>query len=90
MIKLEKIIYENIKELANNKRLFDSNHLLEIIQYWEIWDNKEEIDGEIHFLMSMPNIIVKFGRYIPNQQSRKDEILGVVLASPNQYAERIS
>ena len=44
VLKLEKIIYEKIKELANNKRLFDSNHLLEIIQYWEIWGNKEEID----------------------------------------------
>ena len=43
-LKLEKIIYEKIKELANNKQLFDSNHLLEIIQYWEIWGNKEEID----------------------------------------------
>ena len=44
VLELEKIIYEKIKELANNKQLFDSNHLLEIIQYWEIWGNKEEID----------------------------------------------
>lgn len=44
VLKLEKIIYEKIKELANNKQLFDSNHLLDIIQYWEIWGNKEEID----------------------------------------------
>lgn len=43
-LKLEKIIYEKIKELANNKQLFDCNHLLDIIQYWEIWGNKEEID----------------------------------------------
>lgn len=35
------------------------------------------------------NIIVKFGRYIPNQESHYDEILGVNLASPNQYAKHI-
>ena len=38
------MIYGKIKELANNKQLFDCNHLLDIIQYWEIWGNKEEIN----------------------------------------------
>lgn len=36
------------------------------------------------------NIIVKFGRFIPNQESHFDNVLGVELASPNQYAKRIS
>ena len=36
------------------------------------------------------NIIIKFGRFIPNQQPHYDEILGVKLVSNNQYAERIS
>ena len=36
------------------------------------------------------NIIFKVGRFIPNQQPRYDEILGINLASMNQYAERIS
>ena len=36
------------------------------------------------------NIIFKLGRFIPNQKSRYDEVLGVKLASDNQYAERIS
>lgn len=36
------------------------------------------------------NIIIKFGRFIPNQEKHYDEILGVELASPNQYARRIS
>lgn len=44
VLKLEKLIYEKIKELANNKQLFDCNHLLDIIQYWEIWGNEEEIN----------------------------------------------
>lgn len=36
------------------------------------------------------NIIVKFGRFIPDQESHYDEVLGINLASPNQYARRIS
>lgn len=36
------------------------------------------------------NIIIKFGRFIPNQEKRFDEVLGVYLASDNQYAKRIS
>ena len=36
------------------------------------------------------NIIIKFGRFVPNQQPHYDEVLGVKLASDNQYAERIS
>lgn len=50
----------------------------------------EEIDGEIHFLMSLPNIIVKFGRFIPDQEPHMDPVLGVNLASDNQYAVQIS
>ena len=33
------------------------------------------------------NIVVKYGRYVPNQQPHFDETLGVELASDNQYAE---
>lgn len=35
------------------------------------------------------NIIIKFGRYIPNQTPHYDEILGIMLASDNQYAKKI-
>lgn len=36
------------------------------------------------------NIIIKYGRFRPNQQPHYDEVLGVKLVSDNQYAERIS
>lgn len=49
-----------------------------------------EISDELARLAELKNIIVKFGRYIPNQVSVYDEILGVTLASPNQRAVRIS
>ena len=52
--------------------------------------NKNEIDYIIPLLQEYKNIIVKFGRYIPNQQPHYDPVLGVYLASDNQYAEKIS
>ncbi len=51
---------------------------------------KEEIKEYIDKLKAFPNIIVKFGRYIPNHEKHFDEVLGIYLASDNQYAERIS
>ena len=52
--------------------------------------NKLEILDKIEILKHFKNIIIKFGRYIPNTQSHYDDILGVTLASENQYAEKIS
>lgn len=49
-----------------------------------------EIKHEIEELKKYENIIIKYGRYIPNQEKHYDEVLGVYLASDNQYAERIS
>lgn len=52
---------------------------------------EEEIDKEIlNWLDLYGNIIIKFGRFIPNRPIRYDEILGVTLASDNQYAKRLS
>ncbi len=52
--------------------------------------NKNEILKEIRILREFPNIIIKFGRFKPNDVHKFDEILGVTLASANQYAEKIS
>ena len=49
-----------------------------------------EIEKELKLLKTFSNIIIKFGRYIPDRPSRYDEVLGVTLASDNQYAEKIS
>ena len=51
---------------------------------------KEEIADKIALLSKYKNIIIKYGRYIPDQKKHYDEVLGVYLASENQYAERIS
>lgn len=51
---------------------------------------KEEIADKIDILKRYPNIIIKFGRYLPGYEKHYNDLLGVCLASPNQYAERIS
>ena len=51
---------------------------------------KEEIVDKIALLSKYKNIVIKYGRYIPRQEKHYDEVLGVYLASSNQYAERIS
>ena len=51
---------------------------------------EKEIENQLQYLRAYRNIIVKFGRFIPNRQSHYDDVLGVRLASENQYARRIS
>lgn len=51
---------------------------------------EKEITEQINQLAQFSNIIIKFGRFIPNQSSHLDAVLGINLASPNQYARRIS
>ena len=50
----------------------------------------DEVSTILDRLREFDNIIVKFGRYIPNMNSRFDDVLGVHLASDNQYAVKIS
>ena len=51
---------------------------------------KKEIADKLSLLSKYKNIVIKYGRYIPRQEKHYDEVLGVYLASSNQYAERIS
>ena len=51
---------------------------------------EKEIDKQIKELQVFKNIIIKVGRYLPNQNVHFDELLGVNLASDNQYAIKIS
>lgn len=51
---------------------------------------EDEIEDKINQLKQYKNIIVKFGRFVPNQEKHKDSLLGIYLASFNQYAIKIS
>lgn len=44
--------------------------------------------GYLDILKQLSPIVIKFGRYKPDRRNRYDEILGVNLASDNQYAIR--
>ena len=51
---------------------------------------KDEVKDQLEQLKKFENIVVKFGRFIPRCERHFDNVLGVYLASPNQFAERIS
>lgn len=52
---------------------------------------KEEINpDQLKELSKYPDIYIKWGRYLPNQSIHFDEVLGVNLASDNQYAQKFS
>lgn len=54
--------------------------------------NRDEIESKVCALRDIiedNKLIIKFGRFIPDSESRHDDVLGVVLQSDNQYAEVI-
>jgi pyruvate-formate lyase-activating enzyme len=50
----------------------------------------EEIQDKLDLLIQYDNIIVKFGRFKPGLEEVYDPILGVMLASDNQFARKLS
>lgn len=50
----------------------------------------DEIKESLDKLRKYDNIIVKYGRFLLNKPSRYDEVLGITLASDNQFAEVLS
>ena len=62
----------------------------DIVIYTGYTESEVRLMGQYDVLRQHKNIVIKFGRFIINQPSHYDEVLGVELASPNQYAERIS
>lgn len=77
--------YDQLLELIQKFRAATDDDIVIYTGYY-----KNEIETYINKLSHFKNIIVKFGRFIPDTEKRYDEVLGVMLASNNQYAERIS
>lgn len=81
--------FDQFEELHNLIHYFRENNCEdEFVIYTGYYP--EEIEGYVYFLKMFKNIIIKFGRYIPNRNNKYDEILGVTLASDNQFARKIS
>lgn len=51
--------------------------------------NVSETWDKIRKLYKFKNLIIKFGRFLPDSKSRYDEVLGVTLVSDNQMAMTI-
>ena len=64
---------------------FRHNHADDIVIYTGY--NEDEIEEQLQWLKLYENIIIKFGRYIPNKHPKFDKNLGVELASGNQYSK---
>ena len=77
--------YSDLLEFISEFRKVSNDDIVIYTGYTE-----EEVNDKIEFLKKYKNIIVKFGRYIPGQKIHYDKILGVNLASNNQYSKQIS
>lgn len=81
--------FDSIADVTNLILLFRRkyNCLDDIVIYTGY--KEEEIKTFIKYCQQFENIIIKFGRYIPNQKPHFDEVLGVNLSSDNQYAKKL-
>lgn len=77
--------FEDVIEFISVLRKYSDSDVILYTGYY-----KSEIEDKIEQLQKFPNIIVKFGRFKPDEPHHIDPILGVELASTNQYAEKIS
>ncbi len=80
--------FKQFDEIYGLINYFRQNNVSDIFVIYTGYD-KQEIQEQIYKMTKFGNIIVKFGRYVPNQKEHYDEILGINLASDNQYAEVI-
>ena len=62
----------------------------DIVIYTGYTEEECEAAGYLKYLRRHKNIIIKFGRFIPDSTQVIDDILFVKLASDNQYAKQIS
>lgn len=76
--------WEDMRALISDLRYYTPDDIVIYTGY-----TKDEIADKLPTLSLYENIVVKFGRYRPGQAPHYDEILGVNLASDNQFAERI-
>lgn len=76
-------VFETIKILREDLKCDD-----DVVIYTGY--NENEIPDRISALRKFKNVIMKFGRFLPNHERHFDEVLGVYLPSDNQYARKIS
>ena len=77
--------WDNLSKLIIAFRLKTTDDIVIYTGYTE-----EELKDRFCFqqIIQYPNIVIKFGRFRPNETPHYDETLGIKLASDNQYAKR--
>lgn len=75
--------FDTFDELYNFIKLFREKSNDDIVIYTGYYP--EEVQEKIKKLYSYNNILIKFGRFIPNKKSCYDKILKIELASDNQF-----
>lgn len=79
--------WEDVQALVAAFRYYSGDPIVIYTGYTE-----EEIQDKLKWLAVYEDgspVVVKFGRYRPNEEPHYDTILGVNLASSNQYAKEI-
>lgn len=79
--------FDSFEDVISFIEEFRNNYNDEIIIYSGYYKN--EVKEKILKLKSFDNIIIKFGRYKPNETPVHSDVLGIKLSSSNQYARRI-
>ena len=80
--------FDDFTDLLNLIGLLRMHTLDDIVIYTGY--TEKELCLHTYTLSMFPNVIIKFGRFIPHSCPRFDEILGIELQSDNQYAKVIS
>lgn len=80
---------DNVVNFISKLREWSNDNVVIYTGYTE-----EEIHNmfprQFNQLVSLKNVIVKYGRFIPDEESHFDNVLGVFLQSNNQYAVKLS
>ena len=76
--------YEEMVKLISEFRKVTDDVIVIYTGYKE-----DELTEQVEELSKFKNILIKFGRYLPNEKSHIDKNLGVPLASRNQYSKYI-
>lgn len=77
--------FDYLVELVDTLRLRTQDDIVIYTGY-----NEDEVSDKLPRLTKHRNIIIKFGRFVPNDTKRYDEVLGIYLASQNQHAIKLS
>ena len=85
------LIYEVVRALRDGDIMDDIVIYTGYTEYeLTLDDSGRQENATYNWLKHYPNIYIKFGRYIPDQEPHYDEVLGVMLASDNQYGKKVS